>query len=295
MGSRPHSPGPGHGAPDLGHPLSLVMQTWTSVRTVSRTATNGACCARISSAPSPASAPQACGRSPTPGTAAQVWGCFGGAGTPPGAEREVKARECGGRGLSRAKGGWLGGVWPPRHPASSLPPQMRMNVTPSPACAPTVAVSTLWAASSVTVMRASSSALPAPSARVSVARHGGHSHPHLPRSSEAKPPDTAHPRASSASCPPSPVSAMPQRQAGPQARPLESPAASSAPRPVLSASHQPLGIVPLLCPHCLSGIPAPRAPSPVPWLPRCPLTSGSRPALSPQGLSDPKRASSRAG
>lgn len=25
VGSRPHSPGPGHGAPDLGHPLSLVM------------------------------------------------------------------------------------------------------------------------------------------------------------------------------------------------------------------------------------------------------------------------------
>lgn len=45
---------------------------WTSVQTVSKTATPGACCARTSLAPSPASAPQAQGPSRAPGRAAQV-------------------------------------------------------------------------------------------------------------------------------------------------------------------------------------------------------------------------------
>ena len=69
-------------APSLpGHP-----QMWTSVRTVSRTVTSGACCARTSSAPSPASAPQACGLSLAPGRAAQGWVCLGVQGPPRGDE-----------------------------------------------------------------------------------------------------------------------------------------------------------------------------------------------------------------
>lgn len=188
-----------------------------------------------------------------------LWGCRD---TPGG--REIKARECGRRRLSRVRGGWPGGLWPPRWPASSPPPQMRTNVVLSPACAPTAAVSTPRAASGVTVTRVSASAPLAPNVMVSVVQHNGHGHPHvalLPGVSPSRclqhrsPQSQLNPLASQTptqrcsgtglSCTPAPRS----HQQPPLPHPLQSPVC-------------PLHVIHLLCPYCLSRILL-RASSPV--------------------------------
>lgn len=200
-----------------------------------------------------------------------LWGC----GDTPGG-REVKARECGGRGRSRARGGWPGGLWPPRRPASCLPPQMRTNVAPSPACAPTAAVSTPRAASSVTATRVSGSAPPAPSVMVSVAGHGGHSHPHValpPGSPPSQRPRHRSPQSQLSPLPPeprlgdAPAPGWGRRPAPwshrqpPLPHPLQSPA---CPLHVRS-----LDVIHLLGPLCVQHTSTCLLPS-VPWPPCCP-------------------------
>lgn len=103
-------------------------------------------------------------------------GDFGGAGSPTERRSQSKRKQAGGQTL-KLGGGRLRG--PPHRLILSLPHQMRMSAVPSPDSVPTAAVSTLRAASNVTVMRASSLALPSLSAMVSVARHrhGERSHP----------------------------------------------------------------------------------------------------------------------
>ena len=213
-------------APSLpGHP-----QMWTSVRTVSRTVTSGACCARTSSAPSPASAPQACGLSLAPGRA------------PPG--ETSQSRRMWQEGSVQGEGRLACGA-PASPPASSLPPQMRTNATRSPACVPTAAASIPRAASSVTATGASSPAPLALSATVSVATHDVYS---SPRPTPA----------------PAPSQPCPCLGLELQASPLESPpASSSSPSPGSSLSC-PLPWMSSICSVpavCLSG-PLPLTPPP---------------------------------